>query len=115
MNIFELITKAAGMRKFALLAKNDITLTVVRVNIVEDNDKFIAILSGGLLDQTVIGVDVTNTMDGFNDAIRSTGYVWCDIMSGLTPYVLPLVALRHEQNAVNDNEEYRNRLLLVRA
>ena len=115
MDLFYLISEARSLTKFGMLAKDDITTVVVNVNVVQGyNGRFYAILSDGLLGSEVIGVDITYSIDSFNEAIKAIGYKWSSVYSGMEPRMIPLTVLRGEQDFANDNEEYVNRLLLVK-
>ena len=114
LDLIRLIDLANKSHKIDFMAKEAPTSkVVVRVNIVEYGRRFFAILSGGLLESKIVGVDITDDMEDFNEVIRPLGYEWSPIQSGLHPYQNPLEVLRCEQKFVSEGG-YTRRLLLVK-
>ena len=113
LDISRLIGLADAEHKLDIMAKDAVTSkVVVRVNIVEEGNKFYALLSGGLMKPNdIVGVDITDDMKDFNEVVRPLGYEWDPIQSGLHPYQNPLEVLRCEQKFASEGGD-RRRLLL---
>ena len=113
MDLDRLIGLADANNKLDIMAKEAPTSKlVVRVNVVDDGSRFYAILSGGLISgSNIIGVEITNGIDDFNEVVRPLGYEWNMLQSGMIPNYPPLGTLRCEQKYVSEGG-YRRRLLL---
>ena len=112
LDLIRLIDLANKSHKIDFMAKEAPTSkVVVRVNIVEYGRRFFAILSGGLLESKIVGVDITDDMEDFNEVIRPLGYKWdqvlSDIFSNLSTFDILLIL----QKFISEGGD-RRRLLL---
>ena len=113
IDLDRLIGLADKGHKIDLMEKNTIVpKIIVSGNIVKNGDRCYAILSGGLMKpNNIVGVDITDDMEDFNEVIRPLGYKWdqvlSDIFSNLSTFDILLIL----QKFISEGGD-RRRLLL---